>query len=357
MRIELQNIVKAYGDVTVVKHVHLTIEEGEFFTLLGPSGCGKTTLLRMIAGFHSPDTGEINFNGKSILSKPAHKRNTGMVFQNYALFPHLTIFENVAYGLRARNVAEQEIKERVATVLDAVQLFDMAKRYPRQLSGGQQQRVALARALVIRPDVLLMDEPLSNLDAKLRISMREEIRRIQKNLGITTIYVTHDQEEAMAVSDRIAILHDGVLQQVDEPRGIYFRPCNRFVSQFMGECNFFEVQSHAYDEQKALSEVVCDGQKFFMRATFNEEKQAFMLRPDWIRVEEGLHVEEHKNENAFKGKILEISFLGTLTVYTIEALGRTLRVDVPARDSLLSAKEGDEVTLFFAYDAPVAVRS
>lgn len=226
--------------MVVVNHVDLTIGDGEFFTLLGPSGCGKTTLLRMIAGFNDPDEGDILFDGESVLSLPAHKRDTGMVFQNYALFPHLSVADNVAYGLKARGIKGHELKERVATILEAVQLGGMEARYPRQLSGGQQQRVALARALVIRPRVLLMDEPLSNLDAKLRVSMREEIRRIQQNLGITTVYVTHDQEEAMAVSDRIAIFYAGHLQQVASPAAIYFSPANRFTAEFMGSCNILE---------------------------------------------------------------------------------------------------------------------
>ncbi len=353
MQIELQNIIKAYGDVTVISHVNLTIENGEFFTLLGPSGCGKTTLLRMVAGFHDPDTGDVCFDGRSILSIPAHKRNTGMVFQNYALFPHLSIFENIAYGLRARKINEKEIKERVEAILDSVQLSDLAKRFPRQLSGGQQQRVALARALVICPNVLLMDEPLSNLDAKLRISMREEIRRIQKELGITTIYVTHDQEEAMAVSDRIAIMHNGVLQQIDTPRGIYFNPQNRFVAQFMGSCNFFECVCKSYTNETNLCLVKCAEAEFFiqMPPKNSGEEIIFMLRPDWISTHK-----THEHENSFQGTVKEVSFLGTLTVYYVDALGQTLRVDVPARDDFY-AKVGDSVQLYFGHNTPVVVQA
>ncbi len=352
MRIELQNIVKGYGSTMVVKHVHLTIENGEFFTLLGPSGCGKTTLLRMIAGFHDPDSGDILFDAKSIINLPAHKRNTGMVFQNYALFPHLTIFENVAYGLRARKIAQAEIDVRVKEVLDAVQLYDMAKRFPRQLSGGQQQRVALARALVIRPHVLLMDEPLSNLDAKLRVSMREEIRRIQKELGITTVYVTHDQEEAMAVSDRIAILHDGILQQVDNARQIYFNPHNRFVAQFMGVCNFFEGSYQGFDEANNLCAIQCADKTFYIEADQKtQDSVLFMLRPDWMNI--GLNDDM---ENAFNGVVKEITFLGTLTVYYVEALGQTLRIDVSAHNNIVSAGVGDTVTLGFAKNSAVMVQ-
>ncbi|MCX5825173.1 MAG: ABC transporter ATP-binding protein, partial [Deltaproteobacteria bacterium] len=234
MRVELTNITKFFGPLRAVDDVSLTIGEGDFFTLLGPSGCGKTTLLRTIAGFYNPDAGEIRFGERLINHIPAHRRETGMVFQNYALFPHLSVFDNIAYGLRARKIPRPEIAERVSRIIKSVQLEGLERRAPSKLSGGQQQRVALARALVISPQILLMDEPLSNLDAKLRVSMREEIRRIQKELGITTIYVTHDQEEAMAVSDRIAILNKGRLVQVGAPAEIYYRPDSRFAAEFMG---------------------------------------------------------------------------------------------------------------------------
>ena len=356
MHIQLKDILKKYGSTVVVNYVGLTINDGEFFTLLGPSGCGKTTLLRMIAGFHDPDFGDICFNDKSILALPAHKRDTGMVFQNYALFPHLTIFENVAYGLRTRNISPRELTERVSAMLDIVQLTDFAQRLPSQLSGGQQQRVALARALVIRPLVLLMDEPLSNLDAKLRVSMREEIRRIQKELGITTIYVTHDQEEAMAVSDRIAILHDGILQQVDTPMGIYFKPQNSFVAQFMGACNFFEGTCQDYSINKICT-IRCEEQTFFIECEPQviNNKITFMLRPDWICVNAEQGATSNENDNVFTGIIKEISFLGTLIVYYVEALGRTLRVDVPARHGYVFAKVGQSITLSFAPNTPVVV--
>ncbi len=222
MRVRLTGITKRFGPLKAVDNVSLAIDEGEFFTLLGPSGCGKTTLLRTIAGFYYPDAGEIRFGERVINEIPPNKRETGMVFQNYALFPHLSVFDNIAYGLRARKVPRREIDARVGAILESVQLDGLEDRPPGKLSGGQQQRVALARALVISPQILLMDEPLSNLDAKLRVNMREEIRRIQKRLGITTIYVTHDQEEAMAVSDRIAILNRGRLEQVGSPAEVYF---------------------------------------------------------------------------------------------------------------------------------------
>ncbi len=352
MIIELDDIVKRFGTLTVVDHVSLTIRDGEFFTLLGPSGCGKTTLLRMIAGFHDPDSGDIRFDKQSVLRLPTHRRGTGMVFQNYALFPHLTVFENVAYGLEARNTPQEDIRKRVAAVLAAVQLGELGDRYPRQLSGGQQQRVALARALVIRPRVLLMDEPLSNLDAKLRVSMREEIRRIQKELGIATVYVTHDQEEAMAVSDRIAILYGGKLQQVDRPRGIYFAPVNRFTAEFMGSCNILDMDCLAYDAATGATTARRDDVQFRMHVGVTEPASTLqiMLRPDWI-------IESSADgPNRFQGIVRESMFLGTVIVYRVEALGQLLRVDVPAMHGQTFKTEGDSIELAFAETSPVLVR-
>ena len=236
----INNAVKKYGDFIALKGVSLDIKEGEFFTLLGPSGCGKTTLLRMIAGFNSIEGGEFYFGDKLINAVPAHKRDIGMVFQNYAIFPHLTVEENVAYGLKARKIPKAEIGPRVQEALELVQIGHLAKRKPNELSGGQQQRVALARAFVIEPSVLLMDEPLSNLDAKLRVQMRTVIKKLQRKLGITTIYVTHDQEEALAISDRIAVMKDGVIMQCGTPTEIYAKPQNPFVAGFIGVSNFLD---------------------------------------------------------------------------------------------------------------------
>jgi ABC-type Fe3+/spermidine/putrescine transport system ATPase subunit len=228
---------RTFGTVRAVDGVDLTVEDGEFFTLLGPSGCGKTTLLRMIAGFCELDGGEIRFGERRIDKLPAHVRDIGMVFQNYAVFPNLTVAGNVAYGLKARKVAGTELERRVEEALALVQLPGYGERWPHQLSGGQLQRVAIARALVIRPQVLLFDEPLSNLDARLRVSMRAEIRELQKSLGITALYVTHDQEEAMSVSDRIALMNAGRLEQVGVPADIYRNPASRFAAEFMGTTN------------------------------------------------------------------------------------------------------------------------
>ena len=237
----IKDAKKVYGDFVALNSVSLDIKEGEFFTLLGPSGCGKTTLLRMIAGFNTIDGGEIYFNDRLINNVEAHKRDIGMVFQNYAIFPHLTVEENVAYGLKAKKVPAEDIKRRKEEALDLVQIKHLAKRKPNELSGGQQQRVALARAFVIEPSILLMDEPLSNLDAKLRVQMRTIIKKLQQQLGITTIYVTHDQEEALSISDRIAVMKDGNIMQIGTPKEIYAKPANQFVAGFIGTSNFVNV--------------------------------------------------------------------------------------------------------------------
>ena len=241
----IKDAVKRYGDFTALNGVSLDIREGEFFTLLGPSGCGKTTLLRMIAGFNSIEGGDFYFGDKRINDVPAHKRDIGMVFQNYAIFPHLSVRDNVAYGLKARKVPAREIKPRVDEALKLVQISHLADRKPNELSGGQQQRVALARAFVIEPSVLLMDEPLSNLDAKLRVQMRSVIKKLQRRLGITTIYVTHDQEEALAISDRIAVMKDGHIMQIGTPNEIYAKPQNPFVAGFIGVSNFLDCEVSA----------------------------------------------------------------------------------------------------------------
>ena len=240
--IQVDNVTKRYGDHTVVKGLSLEVKPGEFFTLLGPSGCGKTTLLRMIIGFNTIEGGEIRVDGQVVNNIPVNRRNMGMVFQNYAVFPHMDVRDNVAYGLKTRRMPKADRRKKAEEMLDIVKMSEYATRMPAQLSGGQQQRVALARAIVIEPDVLLMDEPLSNLDAKLRVEMRNVIKRIQRQIGITTVYVTHDQEEALAISDRIAVMHDGVIQQIDTPKRLYQRPANVFVSTFIGLSNILPAK-------------------------------------------------------------------------------------------------------------------
>ena len=262
--VRLEHISKIYQDPKTGKDfyaVHdtsLNIEPGSFVTLLGPSGCGKTTTLRMIAGFESPDEGEIYLGEEPINELTPNKRDTAMVFQSYALLPHYNVFDNVAYGLKLRKVPKDEIKERVMKILDLVELTGMEGRMTNQLSGGQQQRVALARALVIEPSVLLFDEPLSNLDAKLRVTMRTEIRRIQQEVGITAIYVTHDQSEAMALSDRIIIMRSGVVEQIGSPQEIYYHPVNEFVADFIGEANFLKGRLEALSDNRAQLNVSGD---------------------------------------------------------------------------------------------------
>lgn len=240
--LQLKQINKYFGQSHVIKDVNIDFEKGHFVTFLGPSGCGKTTLLRMVAGFYEPDDGEILLNGKRIERIPPYSRNTAMVFQEYALFPHMNVFDNVSYGLRVKNRPKEEIERRVKEALDIMQLKGMEDRFPNQMSGGQQQRVAVARALVMNPEVLLLDEPLSNLDAKLRESVRVELRDIQKKMGLSTIYVTHDQSEALSMSDMIVVLKGGVVHQTGSPQEIYFEPKTPFVADFIGTTNLLSVK-------------------------------------------------------------------------------------------------------------------
>ena len=245
MQLRIRQLGKRFGTTPVLRGITLDVEDRELFFLLGPSGCGKTTLLRTLAGFYQPDEGELWFGDRRMNGIEPHQRNTGMVFQNYALWPHLTVAENVAYGLDVRAIAPKEKRERVAEALRMVQMEALAERSPNQLSGGQQQRVALARALVIRPDVLLLDEPLSNLDARLRLEMRDEIRRIHEQTRLTTLYVTHDQKEALSMADRMAVLRDGVIEQLGKPREVYRSPASRFVADFIGEANWLPGTVHS----------------------------------------------------------------------------------------------------------------
>ena len=285
--VRLEHISKIYQDPKTgkdfyaVKDTSLDIEPGSFVTLLGPSGCGKTTTLRMIAGFESPDEGEIYLGDEPINELTPNKRDTAMVFQSYALLPHYNVFDNVAYGLKLRKVPKDEIRERVMRILDLVELTGMEARMTNQLSGGQQQRVALARALVIEPSVLLFDEPLSNLDAKLRVSMRTEIRRIQQEVGITAIYVTHDQSEAMALSDKIIIMNKGVVAQMGTPQEIYYHPVNEFVADFIGEANFLKGKMTARDGAWAQMDI--EGSPLTVEAAEHMEvgkDYTLVLRPE-----------------------------------------------------------------------------
>ncbi len=290
--VRLEHISKIYKDPKTgkdfyaVKDTTLEIEPGSFVTLLGPSGCGKTTTLRMIAGFESPDEGEIYLGDEAINALTPNKRDTAMVFQSYALLPHYNIFDNVAYGLKLRNVPKAEIKERVTKILELVELSGMESRMTNQLSGGQQQRVALARALVIEPSVLLFDEPLSNLDAKLRVSMRTEIRRIQQRVGITAIYVTHDQSEAMALSDKIIVMNKGVVAQMGTPKEIYYNPANEFVADFIGEANFLKGKMTGVSGEYGILDVNGSSVKVVKNETMTEgEEYTVVLRPEAASLE------------------------------------------------------------------------
>ena len=315
VNIRIQNAVKKYGDNVVIPDLSLDIKEGEFFTLLGPSGCGKTTLLRMIAGFNSIEGGDFYFGDRRINDLDPSKRNIGMVFQNYAIFPNMTVEKNVEFGLKNRNVSKEERAGEVKKFLKLMQIEDFAERMPEKLSGGQQQRVALARALVIKPDVLLMDEPLSNLDAKLRIEMRTAIKQLQNSIGITTVYVTHDQEEAMAVSDRIAVFNHGVIQQIGTPKALYQRPANLFVANFIGHSNELEGSLTKENGQMVVS--VCDDYSFVLNNVKEEHCQEGELPVKLaVRPEEWIIQEE--TEPGIAGTIIDSIFLGLNTHYLIQ---------------------------------------
>ena len=329
----IKDAVKRYGDFTALNGVSLNIQEGEFFTLLGPSGCGKTTLLRMIAGFNSIEAGDFYFGEKRINDVAAHKRDIGMVFQNYAIFPHLTVKENVAYGLKARKTPKKEMDERVAEALKLVQIEHLADRKPNELSGGQQQRVALARAFVIEPSVLLMDEPLSNLDAKLRVQMRTVIKKLQRRLGITTIYVTHDQEEALAISDRIAVMKDGNIMQIGTPNEIYAKPQNPFVAGFIGVSNFMDCD---VDNGKATIQ----GEMTVEIPMKKEYKGPGKIsaRPEQLFF----------SETGMPGKILFSTFLGDFIEYEVELdNGQSLIVNEYTKDTSSVHEDGEKVFLSF----------
>ena len=315
VNIRIQNAVKKYGDNVVIPDLSLDIKEGEFFTLLGPSGCGKTTLLRMIAGFNSIEGGDFYFGDRRINDLDPSKRNIGMVFQNYAIFPNMTVEKNVEFGLKNRNVSKEDRAVEVKKFLELMQIEDFAERMPEKLSGGQQQRVALARALVIKPDVLLMDEPLSNLDAKLRIEMRTAIKQLQNSIGITTVYVTHDQEEAMAVSDRIAVFNHGVIQQIGTPKALYQRPANLFVANFIGHSNELEGSLTKENGQMVVS--VCDDYSFVLNNVKEEHCQDGVLPVKLaVRPEEWIIQEE--TEAGMEGTIIDSIFLGLNTHYLIQ---------------------------------------
>ena len=324
----LQGITRKFGDVTAVDDVSVEIARGELFFLLGPSGCGKTTLLRLIAGFYAPDRGSILFDGQDVTRTPPHRRNTGMVFQNYALWPHMSVWENVAYGLGLRKVPSSEQKDRVSEALSMVRMEAYGERSPNQLSGGQQQRVALARALVIQPDVVLLDEPLSNLDARLRLEMRDEIRRIHDETGTTMIYVTHDQKEALSMADRMAVMDMGAVAQTGDPRSIYARPASAFVADFIGETNF--VAGRLTRAETPLSVETAVG---VLHSTVEPaeglspgDEVVCSVRPEAIRVSEPAEPDAAggEEENVLDGVVRQTVYLGDHEQYSVRLDDGTL---------------------------------
>jgi iron(III) transport system ATP-binding protein len=314
--VRIDALTKRFGDFTAVDDVSLEIGSGEFFTLLGSSGCGKTTLLRVIAGFLRQSAGRVLFGARAIDDVPAHRRNTGMVFQNYAIFPHLTVTQNIAYGLRARGLPRAEIDRRVARMLEMTRLDAFAARRPRELSGGQQQRVVLARAVVIEPDVLLMDEPLSNLDAEMRVHLRNEIRALQRQIGVTTIYVTHDQEEALSLSDRIAVMRAGKVEQIGTPHAVFNEPATRFVAGFIGESNFLAAKRIGVSGTDGVVVFEAVGGRRFavpasrVRGTGNGYQLAF--RPHHVRIAAGA---------AHGGTLTDTVYSGTAIRHAIDLGG------------------------------------
>ena len=353
--VELAGVTKRYGEMTAVDDLSLRVREGEFFTLVGPSGCGKTTTLRLIAGFEAPTEGTVRFFGESVAGVPPEDRNVGVVFQNYALFPHMTVGENVAYGLNFADPPDGVTRdERVAELLELVDLPDAADRDPESLSGGQQQRVAMARALAPGPDVLLLDEPMSALDARLRERLRVQVRRIQSELGITTIYVTHDQEEALAVSDRVAVMRDGALEQVASPRTVYREPATRFVAEFVGDNNVFAGRVTAVEEggkgdddgNAASPTAAVDVGGETLRVEIGDatdvavgDRLTFCVRPEYLRIGDGV--------SRLAATVASAEFLGETTRVTLDWGGRDLVVRT--RDPL----SGDIVVGFDPGDAHV----
>ncbi len=351
----IRGLSKRFGEVAAVDGFDLRIGDHELVSLLGPSGCGKTTTLRCIAGFEEPTAGRILFDGRDVVGLPPERRNIGMVFQNYALFPHMTVRRNLAFGLEMRGVPKNETAERIARVLETVQLGDLGERYPRQLSGGQQQRIALARAMVVEPSILLLDEPLANLDAKLREEMRFFVRSLQKRVGITTVYVTHDQAEAMVISDRIVVMFDGRIHQVGAPDEIYSRPVSREVASFIGLSNFVEgrVQGRSGDNGEFRLSTAVGPLRCTYSGTLGEgRKVALMVRPEAVSLSAAAPTDAadaaapaDAGGNAVPGRVSERYFLGNVTGYRIAcAGGLVLQVQ---HDPWAAFGVGDEVRCAF----------
>ena len=340
IKVELKNLTKTFvtnknDQIKAVDSVNLIINPGEFVCLLGPSGCGKTTALRMLAGFELPTSGEVLIGDKNVANLTPDKRDTAMVFQNYALFPHMNVYDNIAYGLKIQKLPKEQITERVNKILKLMKMEDFASRVPSEMSGGQQQRVSLARALIMEPGVLLFDEPLSNLDAKLRLHMRDEIRKIQQQVGITSIYVTHDQEEAMGLSDKVVIMKDGAIQQAGSPRDIYQKPVNKFVAQFIGRANIIDGKIAGEKEKTVNLDV--HGVIYETEKTTNHiigEDVKFMIRPESFII----------GGSDFKAPVTKSIFMGSNHEYEVELFGNTYEISEnnPMRKKII--KVGDELS-------------
>jgi len=348
--VKLENVTKKFktpdgGATVAVDNLSLAVETGKFVTLLGPSGCGKTTTLRMIAGFELPNSGRVYLDDNDVTYTPPNKRGLAMVFQSYALFPHLTVAGNVAYSLRIKKINEKEIKEKVKTVLEMVGLSGMENRYPNQLSGGQQQRVALARAIVLHPKVLLFDEPLSNLDAKLREEMRERIRELQQHLRITAIYVTHDQTEAMTMSDVIVVINHGKIEQIGAPAEIYERPANKFVADFIGRVNLLNAKLLKIESRKLKLELMG---KIVSAASFSGAGSAMALaiRPEAVEI----YQEPLTEKTVFPGKVVKTIYLGQHVEYAIK-LESGPEITAITLGRALDARPGDTVYAYFKPEA------
>lgn len=349
--LELTNIRKTFGAVDAVSNFNLSVNRGEFVSFLGPSGCGKTTTLRMIAGFELPTSGKISIEGKDVTFNPPQKRNTGMVFQSYALFPNMTVADNIGFGLRIAHGSRDQIKKRVEEMLALIKMNDFGLRYPYQLSGGQQQRVALARAIAIQPQVLLLDEPLSALDAKIRVSLRQEIRAIQQRLGITTIYVTHDQEEALSLSDRVVVMHDGKMEQVGTPFEIYNFPTTEFAAQFVGTLNNIQAQIRdvAAGELMLAQQKVVTAQK--LEGHTNGDAVSISIRPERISF-----ASEGRKPNVLNVKIENITFLGSIVRIQVRAGESVFNMDTFNNPFLKLPEIGDTVEVTFSKEAVLVLK-